>query len=188
MGIAMRVPTSAARGSRLAMRVALIARRFDPAGRWDRARPHRHCAMSCRSRTRHNRLYLGGARHVAAVRPWFRSARDGRIRALANDALCMGGAGAGTARGRGLVLSFARAVGADILRSGGGAHSAYLRRGAAMARRLGGGRDASAAVSSRANDNRALRFQITELRRAIAVSNLVRTQLIDEFGSIRPKR
>ena len=36
-----------------------------------------------------------------------------------------------------LVLSFARAVDADILRSGGGAHSRVSARGAAMARAAG---------------------------------------------------
>jgi UDP-glucose:(heptosyl)LPS alpha-1,3-glucosyltransferase len=81
-----------------------------------------------------------------------------------------------------LVLSFARTVGADILRSGGGAHSAYLRaarrwRGewAAAAMRLRPYHRAQMIVERTA-------FKSPTLRRAIAVSQLVRTQLIDEFG------
>jgi UDP-glucose:(heptosyl)LPS alpha-1,3-glucosyltransferase len=81
-----------------------------------------------------------------------------------------------------LVLSFARAVGADILRSGGGAHSAYLRvaqrwRGnwAAAAMRLRPYHRAQIIVERYA-------FKSPTLRKAIAVSQLVRTQLIEEFG------
>lgn len=81
-----------------------------------------------------------------------------------------------------LVLSFARAVGVDVLRSGGGAHSAYLRaarqwRGewAAAAMRLRPYHRAQIIVERSA-------FKSPTLRRAIAVSQLVRTQLIDEFG------
>ncbi|MGH7813783.1 MAG: glycosyltransferase family 4 protein, partial [Candidatus Binataceae bacterium] len=81
-----------------------------------------------------------------------------------------------------LVLSFARAVGADAMRSGGGAHSSYLR----AARQW---RSAAGAAAMRMRpyhraqmlaERRA--FTSPGLKRAIAVSELVRKDLIHEFG------
>jgi UDP-glucose:(heptosyl)LPS alpha-1,3-glucosyltransferase len=81
-----------------------------------------------------------------------------------------------------LVLSFARCVGADVIRSGGGAHVSYLRaarkwRGAlgALAMRLSPYHRAQMLIERRAFRNRSL-------KQVIAVSNCVRDDLIREFG------
>jgi len=84
--------------------------------------------------------------------------------------------------GSDLVLSFARCVGADVIRSGGGAHASYLRaarkwRGAlgATAMRLSPYHQVQMLVERRA-------FRSPGLKRVIAVSNFVRDDLITEFG------
>jgi UDP-glucose:(heptosyl)LPS alpha-1,3-glucosyltransferase len=84
--------------------------------------------------------------------------------------------------GNDLVISFARCVGADVMRSGGGAHVSYLRaarkwRGAlgAYSMRLSPYHQVQMLIERRA-------FRHPGLRRTIAVSNLVRDDLIREFG------
>jgi UDP-glucose:(heptosyl)LPS alpha-1,3-glucosyltransferase len=84
--------------------------------------------------------------------------------------------------GSDLVLSFARCVGADVIRSGGGAHASYLRaarkwRGAlgATAMRLSPYHQVQMLVERRA-------FRSPGLKRVIAVSNFVRDDLIREFS------
>jgi UDP-glucose:(heptosyl)LPS alpha-1,3-glucosyltransferase len=86
-----------------------------------------------------------------------------------------------------LVLSFARCVGADVIRSGGGAHASYLRaarkwRGAlgATAMRLSQYHQVQMLVERRA-------FRSPSLKRVIAVSNFVRDDLIREF-SLTPEK
>src|ERR1019366_1613325 len=80
-----------------------------------------------------------------------------------------------------LVLSFARCVGADVLRSGG-AHASYLR----AARKWRGALGASAMRISPYHQVQMLverqAFRSPALKRAIAVSNFVRDDLIREFG------
>jgi UDP-glucose:(heptosyl)LPS alpha-1,3-glucosyltransferase len=81
-----------------------------------------------------------------------------------------------------IVLSFARIAGADILRSGGGAHSSYVRAarqwlgsGAAAAMRFSPYHRAQIAIERRG-------YRSPRLRRAIAVSELVRRDLAGSFG------
>jgi len=89
--------------------------------------------------------------------------------------------------GSDLVLSFARCVGADVIRSGGGAHASYLRaarkwRGAlgATAMRLSPYHQVQMLVERQA-------FRSPSLKRVIAVSNFVREDLIREF-SLTPEK
>lgn len=89
--------------------------------------------------------------------------------------------------GTDLVLSFARCVGADVMRSGGGAHVSYLRaarkwRGAAgaFAMQLSPYHRVQIFIERRG-------FTNPELKRAIAVSNFVRDDLIREFDLPREK-
>jgi UDP-glucose:(heptosyl)LPS alpha-1,3-glucosyltransferase len=81
-----------------------------------------------------------------------------------------------------LVLSFARCVGADVMRSGGGAHASYVR----AARKWRGPLGASAMRFSPYHQVQMLverrAFRNPRLKRVIAVSNFVRDDLIREFG------
>ena len=84
--------------------------------------------------------------------------------------------------GSDLVLSFARCVGADVIRSGGGAHASYLR----AARKWRGPLGAAAMRISPYHQVQMLierqAFRGAGLKRVIAVSNFVRDDLIGEFG------
>jgi len=163
------------------MRIALIARRFDPAG----GGTERDLIVTaqCLAEAGHDiTVYTAEARGPAnrwrVIQIGSRWPRGPlRLMRFAWEAPAQA-----RRDGAELVLSFARAVGADILRSGGGAHSAYLRaaqrwRGnwAVAAMRLRPYHRAQIIVERSA-------FKSPVLRRAIAVSQLVRTQLIDEFG------
>jgi UDP-glucose:(heptosyl)LPS alpha-1,3-glucosyltransferase len=168
------------------MRVALIARRFDAAG----GGTERDLIVTaqCLAAAGHDlTIYTAEAR--GAPGPW-RVVQVGsrwpggpfRLMRFAWDAPAKA-----RRDGAELVLSFARAVGADVLRSGGGAHGAYLRaaqrwRGnwAAAAMRLRPYHRAQI-IAERAA------FKSPALRRVIAVSQMVRGQLIDEFG-LEPQR
>lgn len=163
------------------MRIALIARRFDPAG----GGTERDLIVTaqCLVEAGHEvTVYTSEARGVS--RDWRvielsspRPSRTLRLMRFAWEAPAKA-----RRDGAELVLSFARAVGADILRSGGGAHAAYLRaawrwRGApaAAAMRLRPYHRAQMIIERAA-------FKSPALQRTIAVSELVRTQLIDEFN------
>ncbi len=163
------------------MRLALIARRFDPSG----GGTERDLLVTaqCLMHARHEvSIYASGVR---ASLPGFRVVEVPIPRLnLALGLLRFAWAAPALARREGadLVLSFARTVGADVLRSGGGAHVAYLRaaarwrgRAAGLAMRLRPYHLAQMIVE-RAG------FRSATLRRAIAVSELVRAQLIEEFG------
>ena len=86
-----------------------------------------------------------------------------------------------------LVLSFARCVGADVIRSGGGAHASYIR----AARKWRGALGAAAMRISPYHQVQMLverqAFRSPGLKRVIAVSNFVRDDLIREFG-LAPKK
>lgn len=163
------------------MRLALIARRFDPAG----GGTERDLMVTARLLARAGfevRVYADEVRARASgfeVRS-VGGPRLGRTAALVRFALV---APALARRdGADLVLSFGRVIGADVMRSGGGAHRAYLR-----AARLWRG-TAGAAAMQLSPYHRAqalierLGFRSRRLRRAIAVSGFVRDQLIREFG------
>jgi len=111
-----------------------------------------------------------------------RAVRAGRGRALRVMRFAMAAPVQARREGADLVVSFARTIGADVMRSGGGAHISYLRaarrwRGplAAGAMRLSAYHRAQIAVERRA-------FRSPALKCTVAVSNLVRDDLIRVFG------
>lgn len=166
--------------SRDAMRLALISRRFDPAG----GGTERDLLVTARilAEAGHDvTLYAAEVRaHAAefAVHhvPTPRLGRAVRLYWFANSA-------ARAARGDGadLVLSFARIVDADILRSGGSAHSRYLHaargwrgRARTLAMRVSPYHRAQIALERRG-------FASPQMKRAVAVSKLVRDDLVGAF-------
>lgn len=168
------------------MRVALIARRFDPAG----GGTERDLVVTaeCLAEAGHEVvIYTSEARRPAARWRVIELGSRWPSRTLRLMRFAWAAPSRARREGADLVLSFARVVGADILRSGGGAHVAYLRaarrwRGApvAAAMRLRPYHRAQMIIERAA-------FKARTLRRTIAVSQLVRTQLIGEFG-LRPDR
>lgn len=163
------------------MRIALIARRFDPAG----GGTERDLLVTAEHLARAGHQVTIYAVEVRAAAAQWHVVQVG-LPSLSPSLELWRFAWAAPARARrdgaGLVLSFARTVGADVLRSGGGAHAAYMRaarrwRGVlgAAAMRLRPYHRVQMAIERAA-------FTSPALRKAIAVSDLVRTQLIDEFG------
>ncbi len=163
------------------MRIALISRRFDAAGggterdllvtaRILAAAGHQITIYANEIRSHGDDLVV---RHVPAL-------AAGRALRLLSFALRV----ALVARrdGAELILSFARAINADILRAGGGAHSSYVR-----AARRWQSRTASAVMwlSPYHRAQIALErasFNSRYLRYAIAVSELVRQDLLKSFA------
>lgn len=163
------------------MRIALVGRRFDPDG----GGTERDLLITARilARAGHKvAIHAGEVRQRSTefdVRPvgWRAPSRALRLLTFAASA-------ADRARrdGADIVLSFARITGADILRSGGGAHSSYvraarrwLRRGAAAAMRFSPYHRAQIAIERSG-------YRSARLRRAIAVSEMVRRDLLASFG------
>jgi UDP-glucose:(heptosyl)LPS alpha-1,3-glucosyltransferase len=169
------------------MRIALLTRRFDVRG----GGTERDLIVTAG--------FLKAARHeIVIYADEVRGSTDGwtvrrvgsgpRIaRTLALMRFAFGAAAAARRDGTDLVLSFARAADADILRSGGSAHSSYL----AAARRWRGAVRAAAMRLSPYHrvqmlvEHRA--FASACLKRTIAVSELVRDDLIRTFG-VAPER
>ena len=163
------------------MRIALVTRRFDPAG----GGTERDLTITARflSQAGH-RVTIYAAEVRATSDEWplrqISAPRLGRALRL----LWFARAAGATARREGadLVLSFARIVDADILRSGGGAHSSYLLAArqwqstpARFAMRLSPYHRVQMFVERRG-------FSSPRLKRAIAVSNLVRNDLMQTFA------
>ncbi len=164
------------------MRIALLTRRFDSAGGgterdlivtadYLRAAGHQVTIFADEIR---------GATGDWNVRRVGAGPRLGRTLSLLRFAWTA--APAARRAGADVVLSFARCVGADVMRSGGGAHASYLRaarkwRGAlgAAAMRITPYHQVQMLVERQA-------FRSPGLKRAIAVSNFVRDDLIREFG------
>jgi UDP-glucose:(heptosyl)LPS alpha-1,3-glucosyltransferase len=163
------------------MRIALVARRFDPAG----GGTERDLTMTARILARaghHVTIYAGEVRasssestvrHIA-------SPRLGRALGLLWFAHAAGAAA--RREGADLVLSFARIVDADILRSGGAAHASYVRaarqwqsRSARIAMRVSPYHRVQMLVERRG-------FASACFKRAIAVSDLVRDDLARTFA------
>ena len=162
------------------MRIALLTRRFDPHGGgterdaiitadWLRAAGHEVTFFANEVRGP-SREYT--VREVAGL-------RLGRTAGLLSFAY--GAPAAAHRQNVDLVLSFARTIGAAVMRSGGSAHISYLRaarqwRGnfGALAMRASPYHRAQVFIERRA-------FASPQLRTAIAVSNLVRADLIREF-------
>jgi UDP-glucose:(heptosyl)LPS alpha-1,3-glucosyltransferase len=163
------------------MRIALVTRRFDPAG--GGTERDLMVTADCLHGAGHEVTIYAAEVRAPSQRWRVRQAGTtlgGRVGLL----LHFGFSACALARrdGAELVLSFARAVGADVLRSGGGVHAKYVRatrgwrsRLRADAMRLGPYHLAQMALERRA-------FGSPSLKKVIAVSNLVRDQIIREFG------
>jgi UDP-glucose:(heptosyl)LPS alpha-1,3-glucosyltransferase len=164
-----------------AMRIALLTRRFDPSG-GGTERDLIVTAAYLRREGHEVTVYADEVRGTSGDLVVNRVGAAAFPRALAVIRFAYAAPKAARAGGAELVLSFARTVGADILRPGGGVHASYLRaarrwRGAASARAM------TLAPYHRAQmlvERRG--FCAPELRKAIAVSNLVRDDLIRSFG------
>ena len=168
------------------MRIALLTRRFDSAGGGTerdlivtaeclRAAGHQITIFADEIRG------AGGDWKVHRVG----GARMGRALSLIRFAYA--GVPAARRAGSDLIVSFARCVGADVMRSGGGAHVSYLR----AARKWRGILGASAMRWSPYHQVQMLTerqgFRHPRLKCAIAVSNFVRDDLIREF-ELSPKK
>jgi UDP-glucose:(heptosyl)LPS alpha-1,3-glucosyltransferase len=163
------------------MRLALIARRFDPGG----GGTERDLLVTAQCLTRAGHEVTIYAAEVHATSAGFRIVKVPLPPAgVTVGLLRFAWTAPALARREGadLVLSFARTVGADVLRSGGGAHVAYLRA-ARRWHRLASG------IAMRLRPYHLVQmvieragFKSASLRKAIAVSELVRSQLVDEFA------
>jgi UDP-glucose:(heptosyl)LPS alpha-1,3-glucosyltransferase len=162
------------------MRIAMLTRRFDSAG----GGTERDLIVTAGHLRRAGHEVVVYADEVRGSGGGLAVNRVGSAalpRALAVIRFAYAGPRAARAGGAELVFSFARTIGADILRSGGGAHATYLR----AARRWRGA--AGAFAMSCAPYHRAQMFverrgfRAAELRKAIAVSDLVRDDLIRSF-------
>jgi UDP-glucose:(heptosyl)LPS alpha-1,3-glucosyltransferase len=163
------------------MRIALLTRRFDPSG----GGTERDLIVTAAHLRRAGHEITVYANEVRGTSGDLRVKRVGSAtlpRALAVIRFAYAAPREARAGGAELVLSFGRTVGADILRPGGGVHASYL----SAARRWRGG--AGALAMNLAPYHRAQMlverrgFRAPELRKAIAVSNFVRDDLIRCFG------
>jgi UDP-glucose:(heptosyl)LPS alpha-1,3-glucosyltransferase len=163
------------------MRIALLTRRFDSAGGGTERDliVTAECLRAAGHRVTIFADEIRGATGDWNVRRVGAGPRLGRTLSL----LRFGWTAAPAARraGADLILSFARCVGADVMRSGGGAHASYLRaarkwRGVigATAMRITPYHRVQMLVERQA-------FRSPGLKRVIAVSNFVRDDLIREF-------
>ncbi len=164
------------------MRIAILTRRFDSAG----GGTERDLIVTAQGLSAAGHQITIFADEIrAATGDWdvHRVGAGPRLgRALSLLRFAWTAAPAARRAGAELVLSFARCVGADVMRSGGGAHASYIRaarkwRGApgAFAMRISPYHQVQMLVERQA-------FRSPGLKRAIAVSNFVRDDLIREFG------
>jgi UDP-glucose:(heptosyl)LPS alpha-1,3-glucosyltransferase len=162
------------------MRIALLARRFDPEG----GGTERDLILTAEGLRRGGHqvaIYADQIRGQTAALTVHRVATVPLPRTLAFIRFAVAAAPLARRRGADLVMSFARVTSADVLRSGGSAHISYLR---AVARWRGG---ASALGMRLVPYHRAqiiverLGFTSPKLRAALAVSELVRGDLLNQF-------
>ena len=163
------------------MRIALLTRRFDPAG----GGTERDLIVTARTLVAAGHEVTVYAAEVRA--PW----DSGTVREIAvpRFSRALGlirfahlAPAVARSEGADLVLSFARVVGADILRSGGGAHISYVRAARRWRGRLRGGamwlspyHRAQISIERRG-------FADPRLRQVVAVSNLVAEDLRCQFA------
>jgi UDP-glucose:(heptosyl)LPS alpha-1,3-glucosyltransferase len=169
------------------MRIALLTRRFDSAG-GGTERDLIVTAEGLRAAGHQVTIFADEIRGAASdweVRRVGAGPRLGRAVSLLRFAWTA--APAARRAGADMVLSFARCAGADVMRSGGGAHVSYLRaarkwRGAlgAFAMRISPYHRIQMLVERQA-------FHSPGLKRVIAVSNFVADDLIREFGIVPEK-
>jgi UDP-glucose:(heptosyl)LPS alpha-1,3-glucosyltransferase len=168
--------------ARHAMRIALLTRRFDSAG-GGTERDLIVTADCLRAAGHQVTIFADEIRAATGdwdVRRVGAGPRFGRTLSLLRFAWTA--APVARRAGTDLVLSFARCVGADVMRSGGGAHASYLR----AARKWRGVLGATAMRITPYHRVQMLierqAFRRPGLKRVIAVSNFVRDDLIREFG------
>ena len=164
------------------MRIALLTRRFDSAG-GGTERDLIVTADELRAAGHQISIFADEVRGATGdwnVRRVGAGPRLGRTFSLLRFAWTA--APAARRAGADLVLSFARCVGSDVMRSGGGAHASYLR----AARKWRGVLGATAMRITPYHRVQMLverqAFRSPGLKRVIAVSNFVRDDLIREFG------
>src|SRR5581483_1416965 len=162
------------------MRVALLARRFDPSG--GGTERDLMVTIDCLRAGGHSvNVYADEIRGSLPGLELHRVGSTKLPKTLAFIRFAYAGASMARRDGTDLVLSFARVANADVLRSGGSAHASYLR----AARRWRGAVGAmamSAAAYHRAQviiERRG--FTSPRLKGAIAVSQFVRRDLIARF-------
>ena len=163
------------------MRIALIGRRFDPGG----GGTERDLVITAEilARAGHDiSIYANDVRAHAPKWSVQRVSGPSIGRALGLWWFAQRAGTVARREGAQIVLSFARIVAADVLRSGGAAHSSYVRaarrwRGAAAASamRLSPYHRVQVAIERRG-------FASDYLKNAIAVSDLVRRDLIETFA------
>jgi UDP-glucose:(heptosyl)LPS alpha-1,3-glucosyltransferase len=164
------------------MRIALLTRRFDSAG----GGTERDLIVTAEClRAAGHQITIFADEIRGTIGDWnIRRVGAGPQLGRTLSLLRFGWTAAPAARREGadLILSFARCVGADLMRSGGGAHASYVRaapkwRGviSATAMRITPYHRVQMLVERQA-------FRNPGLKRVIAVSNFVRDDLIREFG------
>jgi len=163
------------------MRIALLNRRFDPHG----GGTERDLIITARILTRAGHSVTVYASEIRASATEFDIKRVGLRgvgRALSLLSFAYAAPAMARRHGSDLVLSFARVVGADVLRSGGSAHVSYLR---AARKWVSSSRALAMSLSPyhriQMHVERA-GFTWAPLKLAIAVSNFVRDDLIAQFG------
>ena len=161
------------------MRIALLTRRFDPRG-GGTERDLIVTAECLRAAGHEVTIFAGELRATSE----FKVRRVGGIslgRTAGLLSFAYGAPRAARREGADLVLSFARTIGADVMRSGGSAHISYLR----AARKWRGALQWSVMRASPYHRAQTfierVGFGSPGLKAAIAVSNLVREDLIREF-------
>jgi UDP-glucose:(heptosyl)LPS alpha-1,3-glucosyltransferase len=168
------------------MRIALLTRRFDPAG----GGTERDLMVTADALLRAGHevtIYAGEVRGPAGSLKVRAVGGPPLGRALSLIRFACGAAPQARREGAELVLSFARAVDADVLRSGGGAHVSYVQSAwrwrstlSAAAMWMQPYQQAQMFIERRG-------FRSPRLKKAIAVSNLVRDDLIRVFGLPRER-
>lgn len=162
------------------MRIALLTRRFDPRG----GGTERDLIITADCLLRAGHQLTVFAREIRGKSEDFEVRRVGGF-ALGRTAgllsFAYGAPLAARRAGADLLLSFGRTVGADVMRSGGSAHISYLRAarqwcGAVEWRRMRASSYHRAQIFIERHG-----FLSPELKLAIAVSNLVRDDLMREF-------
>ena len=162
------------------MRIALLAHRFDPEG----GGTERDLILTADCLRRGGHQVAVYADHIRGATSALTVHRVGTVRlprTLAFIRFAVAAAPLARRLGAELVMSFARVTSADVLRSGGSAHVSYLR---AVARWRG---QATALRMRLVPYHRAqivverLGFTSRNLRAALAVSQLVRRDLIEQF-------
>jgi UDP-glucose:(heptosyl)LPS alpha-1,3-glucosyltransferase len=164
------------------MRIALLTRRFDSAG-GGTERDLIVTAQGLRAAGHQVTIFADEIRGATGNWEVHRVGAGPRLgRTLSLLRFAWTAAPAARRAGTDLVLSFARCAGADVMRSGGGAHVSYLR----AARKWRGVLGASAMRLSPYHQVQMLTerqaFRAPGLKRVIAVSNFVRDDLIREFN------